>query len=285
MQTANEDQAEYWGNSESGTKWLTFEDKLDHMLAPVLDLVLERADLTPGLRVLDIGCGTGAGTVAAARAVGPDGHVLGADISAPFLDRARQRARDLGLSNAAFRLADAQVTPFAPETRDEAISRFGVMFFGDPVAAFANIAKALVPGGRMTFAARGPLSDNPWFRVPHVAATTHLGQPPKYGKYAPGPLAFHDIDHVVGLMNAAGLTDITADRVALHLPGLRDVAETADLCTRVGPAGRVIAHFDGSEIDFGVIRQAVQDAFEGFVADGKVAIPAVINLYQARRAA
>lgn len=283
MLTANDDQAEYWGNSESGTKWLTFEDKLDHMLAPVPGLVLERAELTSGLRVLDIGCGTGASTVAAARAVGPRGHVLGADISGPFLDRAAQRADAAGLPNAAFQLADAQVAPFEPETRDVAISRFGVMFFDDPVAAFGNIAKALVPGGRMIFAAWGPLSDNPWFRVPHVAATAHLGHPPKYGRHAPGPLAFQDVDRVTGLMTRAGLRDVSGEPIALRLPGLNSVEETASLCTRVGPAARVIAHFDGSEDDARIIQRTVQSEFERFVVDGIPGLPAVINLFQARR--
>jgi len=285
MNIANEEQAEFWGQSESGAKWLTFEDKLDHMLAPVLDLVLDRADLQAGMRVMDVGCGTGASAIAAARAVGPQGHVLGADISVPFLDRAKQRAREQGIRHAEFLHADAQVTRFEPEGRDALISRFGVMFFEDPAAAFANLARALVPGGRMTFAAWGPLSENPWFRVPHVAATKHLGQPPKYGRYTPGPLAFHDIEHVYGLMAEAGLTEIEAEPVALQLPGLSSVAETADLCSRVGPAGRVIAHFNGTENDLIAIKQTVQDEFEKFAVDGKVAIPAVINLYQARRAA
>ncbi len=284
MQTANEDQAEYWGKSESGTKWLTFEDKLDHMLAPVLDLVLEQAELEPGMRVLDIGCGTGASTIAAAKRVGPHGHVLGADISEPFLDRATGRAHAEGIVNAAFLHTDAQTASFEPASRDAMISRFGVMFFDNPATAFANIAKALVPGGRMTFAAWGPLSDNPWFRVPHVAATAHLGQPPKHGRDAPGPLAFQDIDRVTGLMESAGLQDVTAKPVPLRLPGLGSVERTAELCTQVGPAARVIAHFGGTDRDARTIQTAVEKEFNQFVVDGQAGVPAVINLFQARRA-
>lgn len=281
MQTANEDQAEYWGQSASGAKWLTYESQMDQVLAPVLDLVLDRAELGPGMRVLDIGCGTGASTVAAARAVGPQGQVLGADISEPFLERARQRAKAVGATNTAFQYADAQVTAFDGQARDAAISRFGVMFFHDPAAAFANIAKGLRPGGRMTFAAWGPLSDNPWFRIPHVAATARLGHPPKYGRFTPGPLAFHDVDHVTGLMKEAGLDNIHADPVALHLSGLETVDATAALCTRVGPAARVISHFEGTSADAQAIQDSVADAFSAFADDRGPRIPAVINLYQA----
>lgn len=283
MQTANEEQAEYWGRSASGAKWLTFEDKLDHLLAPVLDLVLERAELKSGMRVLDIGCGTGASTLAAARLVGPQGHVLGGDISEPFLERARHRAAAAGINTVDFKCLDAQVAPFEDAAHDAAISRFGVMFFEDSVEAFANIAKALAPGGRMTFAAWGPLSGNPWFRVPHVAATSHLGHPPKHDRYAPGPLAFHDIDHVINMMAEADLQDITANPVDLRLPGLDSIESTADLCTRVGPAARVIAHFDGTEADTRKILNTVVQEFSRFQTVEGFGIPAVINVFQASR--
>ena len=284
MQTVNEEQAEYWGKSESGVKWLTFEDQIDRVFQPVLDLVLDRAELSDGMRVLDIGCGTGASTLAAARLVGPSGHVLGVDISAHFLDRARARAANESAANVTFQLADAQVEPFEPQDRDAAISRFGVMFFNDNVAAFANIAEALKPGGRMTFAAWGELSGNPWFRIPHIAATSVLGQPPKVDRNAPGPLAFHDIDRVTGLMAQAGLTDIHGEAIDLRLNPVGDIEETATLCTRLGPAARVLAHFNGTENDAKTIQGKVAEALEHYAEGHVVRLPAKINLYQARRA-
>ncbi|WP_299889825.1 class I SAM-dependent methyltransferase [uncultured Ruegeria sp.] len=283
MQIANEDQAEYWSNSPSGAKWLTYEDQLDHMMAPVIDLILKHADLNKGMRVLDIGCGTGVSSLAAARRVGADGHILGADISQPFLDRAAQRAKESGLGNVDFQRADAQVTQFPEAGRDAAISRFGVMFFDDSIAAFKNIARALVPNGQMTFAAWGPLADNPWFRIPHIAATNRLGHPPKVDRYAPGPLAFHDLDHVIGMMTEAGLKDVRAHAIPIGLNFLDTIEKTATLCTRVGPAARVISHFDGSKEDVSVIRQAVSEEFRPMLTD-QAGLPAVINLYQARRA-
>ncbi|WP_299075487.1 class I SAM-dependent methyltransferase [uncultured Ruegeria sp.] len=283
MQIANEDQAEYWSNSPSGAKWLTYEDQLDHMMAPVIDLILKHADLNKGMRVLDIGCGTGVSSLAAARQVGADGHILGADISQPFLDRAAQRAKESGLGNVDFQRADAQVIQFPEAGRDAAISRFGVMFFDDSIAAFKNIARALAPNGQMTFAAWGPLADNPWFRIPHIAATNRLGHPPKVDRYAPGPLAFHDLDHVTGMMAEAGLKDVRAHAIPIRLNFLDTIEKTATLCTRVGPAARVISHFDGSKEDVSVIQQAVSEEFRPMLTD-ETGLPAVINLYQARRA-
>lgn len=283
MQTVNEEQAEYWGKSESGIKWLTYEDQIDRVFQPVLDLVLERAELSEGMRVLDIGCGTGASTLAAARLVGPSGHVLGVDISAQFLDRARARAAAEGAANVDFQLADAQVAPFEPQDRDAAISRFGVMFFSDNVAAFANIAKALKPGARMTFAAWGELSGNPWFRIPHVAATSVLGNPPKIDRNGPGPLAFHDIDRVTGLMAQAGLTDIRGESIDLRLNPVGNIEETAILCTRLGPAARVLAHFNGTEKDAKAIQDKVAENLVPFASEQVVRLPATINLFQARR--
>ncbi len=283
MQIANEEQAEYWGKSDPGAKWLTYEDQLDHLMAPVLKLVLDRAGLAPGMAVLDIGSGTGVSTLAAARHVGPDGHVLAADISQPFLDRAAARAAEKGLKNITFQYADAQTFDFPPDQMDAATSRFGVMFFEDSVAAFANIARALKPGGQMTFAAWGPLDVNPWFKVPHIAAVKRLGQPPRVDRYAPGPLAFHDLDHVADMIAQAGLTDVKAEAVSLELLGFGGVEGTAALCARVGPAARVIAHFEGDEQDFQAIQNSVAEEFQNFLSGTDLRIPAVINLYQARR--
>ncbi|SDC87973.1 class I SAM-dependent methyltransferase [Ruegeria marina] len=282
MTETNQDQAEYWGKSASGMKWLTFEEQIAASFAPVVDLLLDRAALKPGQRVLDIGCGLGDTTLAAASAVGPTGHVLGADISAPFLDRARQRAS--GVDNVEFVLADAQIEPFNPADRDAMISRFGMMFFSDTVAAFANIARALKSGGRMTFAAWGPLAGNPWFYIPHLAATERLGQPPKVDRNAPGPLAFHDIGRVTGLMAEAGLSGIEADAVEVELTPPGGLEGAAALCTRLGPAARVMAHFNGSDSDETAIHETVTQALEPYVKGDRVLMPATINLFQARRA-
>lgn len=282
MLTINEDQEEFWGKSEMGTRWLTFEDQLDSLFTPVLDLVLDQAALQPGMRVLDIGCGTGASALRAARQVGPEGRVLGVDISEQFLKRARDRAARDQLEGLAFQYADAQVSDLGAGRFDALISRFGVMFFSDPVAAFANMARALKPGGQMTFAAWGGLSENPWFKTPHVMAVKRLGQPPKVDRNAPGPLAFHDRERVAGLMSAAGLSDVQVKAVPLTLTGPATVENAALLCTRVGPAARVIAHFEGTQEDVDAIVNSVAAEFKAHQTPEGVKVPAVINLIQAR---
>ncbi|MEY8840734.1 class I SAM-dependent methyltransferase, partial [Cribrihabitans sp. XS_ASV171] len=145
--------------------------------------------------------------------------------------RARDRIAAAGFSNAEIRLCDAQVEPFPENGREAIISRFGVMFFADPVAAFANLARALSPGGRMTFAAWGPLEGNPWFRIPFIAATTRLGRPPKTDRNAPGPLAFHDRERVLGLMAQAGLAEPEASAVDLRLTPAGSTQDAAALLT------------------------------------------------------
>lgn len=284
MAQANAEQAELWNTSPSAAKWLSFEDELDVLLGPVLNLVLDRAGLVPGQNVLDIGCGTGASSVAAAQRVGPEGHVLAADFSHQFLERAERRAQNNGLRNIDFQHADAQTYPFDEGERDVLISRFGVMFFDDPVAAFANMSRALKPGGRMTFAAWGPLEDNLWFKLPHIAATKRLGNPPTFDRNAPGPLAFHDRDRVSGILSNAGLTEIQADVVPLSLHVRGTLQDCAALCTRIGPAARIIELFDGTDEDVAIIKEAVAQDFQPFARDDGVHIPAVINLFQARRA-
>ncbi|MEW2916302.1 class I SAM-dependent methyltransferase [Ruegeria sp. ANG10] len=283
MQAANEEQAEFWSNSPSGANWLTFEEQMDEMLAPVLDLVLDRAGLQPGMRVLDIGCGTGASSVRAAESVGESGHVLAADFSQPFLDRAGQRATEKGLSNIDLQHADAQTHPFVEADRDAMISRFGVMFFEDTVAAFANMARALKPGGEMTFAAWGPLDRNPWFKTPHIIACARLGSPPVMDRNAPGPLAFHDRERVSGLLDRAGLTDIRVEQVPVSLRIRGTIEDCATLSTRIGPAARLIAYFEGDAEDVLVIQQGITKAFQQYALENTVEIPALINLFQARK--
>ena len=149
MTIANDEQARHW-NSDEASHWVTHQADHDRMLAPFTGMLLDAAMLSPGDRVADVGCGCGATTRAAAQAVAP-GPVLGVDLSAPMLAQARADARAAGLANAVFEQADAQVHPFGDGSFDTVISRFGIMFFSDPVAAFANLRRATRPGNRLTF--------------------------------------------------------------------------------------------------------------------------------------
>ncbi|MEM7320726.1 MAG: methyltransferase domain-containing protein [Pseudomonadota bacterium] len=281
MELANADQHEFWSRSPSGQKWLTYEDHLDAAMAPVLDGVIARADLQPGYRVLDIGCGTGASLLAAAERVGAHGAVLGLDISQPFLDRAEDRARNAGFGQVATRCADAQTDKFDGPQFDTMISRFGVMFFNDPQTAFANMARALRPGAKMTFAAWSSFAQNPWFRLPHETAASRLGNPPPADPHAPGPLAFQDADRVLGLLDGAGLKNTGYETEQLHMTPQGTPQDIASLCLRVGPAARLIGLFDASRADRQAIQADLTARLSNYETADGVKVPAEIHFFQA----
>jgi SAM-dependent methyltransferase len=277
---ANRDQADYW-TSPAGQKWIDHEAALDATLAPVLKLVLDRAALLPGQRVLDLGCGTGASTIRAAGIVGAAGHATGIDISHVMLDRAHIRAASAKATNVAFTLADAQTHPFAPAQYDIMISRFGMMFFNDPAAAFANIARAIRPGGRMVFAAWAAMPKNPWFTIPKDIAIARLGPPAPADPLAPGPFAFEDIARVSALMVRAGLRDVQADEVGIHLTPTGTASDAAAISSSVGPAVRILKERGGTPDDARAIEGVVAASFAAFDGPQGMRIPATINLFAA----
>lgn len=280
MSDANTAQAEYWA-SAAGYQWIAREALMDALLSPVLTRVLHHAALQPGESVIDIGCGTGASSLAVARIVGPKGHVTSVDIAAQLLDRASIRANDAGLPNINFVLADAQTHAFAPQSADAMISRFGVMFFEDPVAAFANMARALKPNGRMIFAAWPPAAKVPWFSISVAAAVARLGKPSQTDPNAPGPLAFQDPERVTALMEKAGLTDVRCQPEMVDLTPDGDAADIIAFAARIGPAARIVAEFSGTEADTKAIEAEVGKAFAIYQTDQGMRFPTGILLYSA----
>ena len=251
------------------------------MMQPVLDRLLTEAALAPGARVLDIGCGTGASTIAAAKIVGPEGHVTGADISGIMLDLARNRTRSAGIANARFLEGDAQTYDFGDAAYDTIMSRFGVMFFGDPVAAFANIRKALKPGGTMVFLAWAGLSANPWFAVPRQAAIDVLGAPEPSDPRAPGPMAFQEQDYVAGILRDAGWHNVTIEEIGLDLTPPGTVANVAGFATHLGPASRIIDDLGGTDVDTQKVKALVAARLADFASGDVVRVPARLNLVRA----
>ena len=236
--SANPQQAEYW-NTVAGPKWVKYDAELDSRLRPMTVELLRRAAIGPGLDVLDIGCGAGSTTEQIARSVGPTGTVLGLDLSEPLLSVARDRCA--ALSHVTFLNADAQVYPFAPESLDLLLSRFGVMFFGDPVAAFANLLKALRPSGKLHFVCWASAEKNEWFTVPLDVVTAYLGSPEPVPPRAPGPLAFSDRDYVAEILSAAGFRDIRIETVETTVVSSDSLEKQAELYLRMGPAARLMA--------------------------------------------
>jgi SAM-dependent methyltransferase len=232
---ANTDQYTAW-NGESGQRWSADADRRDRIMAPIADSLLEAARLSPGDRVLDISCGCGATTVAAARAVAPTGEVHGVDLSTPMLGVALQRAHAAGLTNARFEQADAQTHRLSREAFDVAISRFGTMFFADPGAAFANLAPALRPDGRLCIATWQPLDTNDWLAIPGAALLNHGSLPETTG---PGMFSQSDPSDITATLGAAGFAAVDVTPVAVVLNLGPDPRAAADYLADTG-IGRAV---------------------------------------------
>ena len=209
----NAAQIEAW-NGEAGEHWVALAEQYDRLNGVFARHIVERLAAGPGERVLDVGCGNGALALQVAAEVGPSGAVVGLDISGPMLGLARRRAADAGYGHVEFVQGDAQVHALAPGSFDAVVSRFGVMFFDDPVAAFANLAGALRPGGRVVFACWQDLLRNEWILVPSAAALEFVPMPDLGGgPGAPGPFSLADPERVRAVLGAAGLVDVGLDEV------------------------------------------------------------------------
>jgi SAM-dependent methyltransferase len=220
MSIANTDQAERWNSGEDVAHWIDNQARYDRMNEPFTAMILEAAALRPGSHVLDVGCGCGGTTLAAARLVAP-GQAAGLDLSGPMLARARSGAEAAGLANAVFQQGDAQVHPLEPGRFGTVISRFGVMFFADPVAAFANLRSATRPGGRLVFVCWQPQAANQWLLVPGAALAEHVRPPDSAPGDGPGMFAFADPDRLRPILAAAGWRDIeiTSERRSILVGG------------------------------------------------------------------
>lgn len=268
LEGPNADQITYW-NQQAGPTWVAVQSLIDQQIRPLGLVAMERAELRPGARVLDVGCGCGDTTIEVARRVAPDGEVLGVDISAPMLTRAGQQARAAGVA-ARFELADAQTTRFEEGRFDTLFSRFGVMFFADPAAAFANLHRALRAGGRLAFACWQGMADNPWMVVPMAAALPLLPPQPPPVPRAPGPFAFAEADYVRDLLTQAGFADVALEsvRTTLTIGGGQDLDATVDFVLRMGPTARALRDADDPEL-VPEVAAAVREALAPYAtADG-----------------
>jgi len=236
----NAEQIEYW-NKQAGPKWVANNATMDALIGPLGLAALERAAPRAGERVLDVGCGVGQTTLQLAERVGPTGSVLGIDISTPMLELAREKARAAGRSNVRFENADAQTHAFPPASFDLLFSRFGVMFFADPDAAFANLAKAVRPGGRVTFVCWQPVAANPWVREPMAALMKHVPPQAPPPANAPGPFAFADPARVRGILERAGFAKPAAESQTGELVLGRNVDEATAFAMEMGPVGAAVA--------------------------------------------
>lgn len=280
---ANETQREYW-NSAPGQRWVTLQRAFDRSFEELSEALFGAAGLRGGERVLDVGCGSGATTLEAARRAGPSGSALGVDVSEPLLALARERAAGAGLRNVAFVLADAQTEPFSRRAYDLLVSRLGVMFFDDPVAAFCNLRQALRPGGRLCFVCWAPLSLNPWFELPLAAGVRLLGEPDPQPPRAPGPMAFSDQRYVRDILVRAGFGRVEVAEARLILHGHATVEEEAAFALAAGPLARLLTAKNAGPQARESIARDVAAALAPFLTEDGVRTPGAFHLVAAENA-
>jgi SAM-dependent methyltransferase len=258
----NADQIAYW-NGPRGQHWADRQATQDIVLAPVSDVLIDRARARAGERIVDVGCGCGSTTIALARKVGPAGHVTGIDISGPMLARARQTAP--AGAPVDFVLADATVHPFEPASFDLLASRFGVMFFAEPARSFANLHKAMRPSGRLAFVCWRDPRENPFFMAPLQAVYKHVPKPPPPEPEEPGPFSFASEARVHRILGEAGFKAIAMEPrdLSLDIAVGRGLDAAVESTLEIGPAARVLAD-QPPEVRTAAIR-SIREALAPFV--------------------
>ncbi len=261
----NAQQHAYW-NEVAGPKWVQLDAQINDQIEALGLEAIERAAPQPGESVLDVGCGCGHSSQELARRVGKKGRVVGVDLSEPMLALARSRASDL--PQLGFDAADAQSHVFAAGEFDLVFSRFGVMFFEDPLAAFGNLFDALVPRGRFVFVCWQEIGKNPWMAVPGAAAMQHLDRPAPPDPFAPGPFAFADANRVAGMLEGAGFEAVRHVSHEGQVTVGRGLSgeQILEFLLQMGPAGAAMreAPLEVQER----VRASVSQAVEPLMTDG-----------------
>jgi SAM-dependent methyltransferase len=270
------EQAAHW-NGPGGQNWLKAQARLDHLMAGITHEALALANAQPGEKAIDVGCGPGTTTAALAASVGSEGHVLGVDISRVLIDAAATRR----LSNATFLVADAGAHPFEAASVDLIFSRFGVMFFGDPVAAFANLRRALVPAGRLAFVCWRSAKENPWSLAPVKAAAPFLPPLPRPGPEEPGQFAFGDRGRVERILSGAGFAGLAIEPLDVEIWMGRDPADVVANAGRFGPLARPLAEADPAAA--AQAKAAIVEAMAPHATKDGVSLPGACWLVSARR--
>jgi ubiquinone/menaquinone biosynthesis C-methylase UbiE len=278
----NAEQIQFWSET-AGLKWVDYQQRIDAHVRLFGLLAINRAAIMPGERALDVGCGCGDAALELARRVETTGKVAGIDISFVMLDRARQLAKTSGFTHLDFVNADAQTYAFVPSSFDLLYSRFGVMFFADPQAAFANLFKALCPGGRFSFVCWQELKKNPWALVSLEAVAKHIEVQPSMPD-APGPFAFANPDRVSHTLSKAGFRDLNIEGFIeeVAVGGTGNLDEAVDFLMQMGPAAAAIRK-TGTPEKRSMLVDALRHALAPYQRSQGVQMPAAVWIVTGKR--
>jgi SAM-dependent methyltransferase len=280
--TANTTMGQYW-NEVAGPRWVARAGLQEARNIEVAHLLLAEARPQPGERVLDIGCGTGATAIPFAAAVGAGGHVTGVDISEPMLGQARQNIAKSAAGNITLVKADAQVHRFPPGSFDLLISRFGVMFFADPTAAFTNLLAGLRQGGRLCMAVWASMADNAHWKIPFEIAVAHLGQPAPADPREPGPMAFRDPAYLGEILTKAGFSAVDIAPRGFKVVGQSAESE-AEHAALFGPAWRLMEEKNAPEEARRAIVAETAKAYAAYTTEDGMRLPGTVLIAKATRA-
>ena len=238
---SNEAQIEFW-NGEVGERWAKRNHIMENMLRPITDALFEHAKIN-ATSAADIGCGCGNQTLSLADHLGGKATVTGFDISRPMLELARKQLAEAPRPGVSFVEADVSQYAFPSGAFDLLFSRFGVMFFDDPLTAFINLRSALAEGGTMLFSCWQGAENNPWIKIPMQAALKHVPPPPKPDPHAPGPFAFADSERVTEIFKQAGFANVrfSPHKVSMNFSESHSLAEGVRILAEVGPISGLIA--------------------------------------------
>jgi SAM-dependent methyltransferase len=274
--SVNAAQIDSW-NKAAGETWAVFQEQLDRQIAPLGLEALKALAPRPGEAVIDIGCGCGQTSFLLADLVGREGRVVGVDVSAPMLAVARHRPASNSTTRPEIREVDAQTGDLGEAVFDAAFSRFGVMFFSDPIAAFANIRRALKPHGRLSFVCWRALQENPWMLAPMDAARPLLPPTPPADPLAPGPFAFADADRVRSILQAAGFGSVQIKPFDAQI-GSGDIDSTLALTLKIGPLGSILRENPQYKE---VVSGAVREVLTRYATPTGVWLPAAVWIVRA----
>lgn len=270
--STNAREIEYW-NSTSTRSWSEHIDRIDRFMQPLTKVLFEHAAPRLGETVIDIGCGSGSTVIETARRVGPTGRVEGFDVAKLSVDRANERIAEAGLTNATVTLADLSTAALAPRRYDLALSRFGVMFFTDPVATFAHLHASMKTGARLTFAVFRTARENTWALGPLNAVRHMLELPPPPGPEDPGQFSWADPGRVERILKGGGFRNIslTPTDPEMRYAGRGGAEEAADVCFLVGPILRAAAKLGPEQRQ--EVRRKLVEFFESVDGPDGVVLP------------